>query len=182
MEVSVREMEKDDVKLVVDYFVKANVDFLNGMGVDDKRLPKRADWIEKLNGELDKKPEDKEYFYLIWLNEGHPIGHSNINHIEYGVSANMHLHIWKSEKRQSGLGVELVMKSIPHYFKKFELDKLICEPNAQNPAPNKTLRKIGFEYIRDYDANPGMINYYQTLSRYELTRQRFQLLFVEGRE
>ncbi len=173
MELSVREITASDVELIVDYFVHADVDFLSGMGADKGKLPERSDWINMLIKELDKPTEDKKLYYILWQLDGQPVGHSNINYINYGNSANMHLHLWNSENRQSGIGTHFLRKTIPFYFDRFRLKTLVCEPYALNPAPNSTLKKLGFRFVRAYETTPGIINFHQKVNRYELTRQEF---------
>ena len=69
---------------------------------------------------------------------------------------------------KKGLGLDFLKLTIPYYFKNFRLQKLICEPYAENTAPNSILKKLGFEFVRTYDTIPGWINFEQTVNRYEL--------------
>lgn len=172
MKLSVREFKASDIENIVDYFFYAEKDFLKGMGAEKDKLPKREKWIQNLQTELVKPYNEKGYYYIIWLLNNTPIGHSNVNHISFGESATMHLHLWKSEKRKSGLGLKFLKMTIPLYFEKFELKKLICEPYSENIAPNKTMKKIGFNFIRTYETIPGMINFQQKVNRYELTKEQ----------
>ena len=105
--------------------------------------------------------------------DNQPIGHSNINQIKFGNTATMHLHLWDSATRKKGLGIQFLRMTVPYYFKKFNLKKLICEPYSKNVAPNKVLKKLGFEWVRTYDTTPGQINFHQTVNRYELNKEHF---------
>ena len=172
MQLSVRELELNDIEKIVDYFVKSDADFLKGMGADKNKLPIRQEWISKLKSEFMKPNEEKEFYYIIWMINDEPIGHSNINKIDFGNIATMHLHLWKNIKRKKGLGLDFLKLTIPYYFKNFELKKLVCEPYSKNIAPNKVLKKFGFEFIRAYETTPGWINFYQTVNRYELKRKQ----------
>lgn len=172
MNISVREFIASDIENIVDYFFYAEKDFLKGMGAEKDKLPKREKWIQNLQSELAKPNKEKGYYYIIWLLDNTPVGHSNVNHISFGESAKMHLHLWKGEKRKSGLGLKFLKMTIPLYFEKFELKKLICEPYSENIAPNMTLKKIGFNLIRTYETIPGMINFRQRVNRYELTKEQ----------
>ncbi len=166
---SIREMTLEDIPLVVDYFVLADEKYLYGMGALKNKLLPREEWIRLLQVEIAKPYIEKEFYYLIWLIDNQPVGHSNVNNIHYGDSATMHLHVWDQQKRMKGMGVEFLKKTIPLYFEKLMLKKLICEPYSQNVAPNKTLSKLGFTFIRAYETVPGWINYRQVVNRYELT-------------
>ena len=171
MKLSVREMKSVDIALIIDYFVNADAAYLNGMGADKDKLPSKTVWTDRLKLELEKPVLDKEYYYLIWLMDDQPIGHSNINNISFGKYATMHLHMWNSQKRRKGLGLSFVNLCIPYYFKNFELEKLICEPYSHNIAPNKILKKAGFRFIKKYDTVPGIISFYQSVNRYEMKKE-----------
>ena len=168
MKLSIREMEQGDIPKIVSYFVDADSDFLRGMGADISKLPTRQEWIDKLHGEMNKSYELKEYYYVVWLADGEAVGHSNINNIDFGNTATMHLHLWNRELRKQGLGSKFLRMTIPRYFKHFHLTHLICEPKADNAAPNHTLIKLGFNKIRTYETTPGWINFHQTVTRYQL--------------
>ena len=170
---SVREMELNDAVRIVDYFVNADRDFLIGMGADPDKLPSKIEWLKLLEEEFLKPLKEKEFYYIIWLINGEPVGHSNINKIEYGETATMHLHLWINAKRKSGYGLEFMKMTLPYFFKEFELKTLICEPYAENPAPNKILPKLGFEFIGPITKTPGWINFKQTVNRFELSNKNF---------
>lgn len=172
---SVRECQLSDIENVVDYFVNADVEFMKDMGADKSKFPSKKEWTDKLKEEFNEPYSKKKFYYIIWVIDGEAIGHSNINTIEYGNTAVMHLHIWDDKKRKSGLGFEFLKLTIPYYFKNFELEKLVCEPYAKNPAPNKTLKKLGFELVKTYNTTPGWINFHQTVNRFELQKFNWKL-------
>jgi RimJ/RimL family protein N-acetyltransferase len=89
----------------------------------------------------------------------------------------MHLHMWGHNNRRKGAGLEFIKMSLPHYFQKFRLKILYCEPYALNPAPNKTLEKTGFEFIKTYDTTPGWINFHQPTNRWCMDHNRYTSLF-----
>jgi RimJ/RimL family protein N-acetyltransferase len=139
-QLSIREIKEQDFSSIVNYFLDADKEFLLGMGVDSSKLPKRKEWLNLLLAEHTKPVERKKFFYVIWLLNSEPVGHSNINKISFGEEAYMHLHLWHADRRKNGMGFELTKKSIPYYFDHFQLKRLYCEPSAFNPAPNNTLR------------------------------------------
>ncbi len=173
---SVRAMSKVELNHVADYFLQADKLFLEGMGVDTNKLPEKNEWLNMLSIEFDKKMEDKKSFFVIWLLNNDPIGHSNINKIIFGEEAFMHLHLWQSDKRNKGFGIDLIKKSLPLYFENFKLKELYCEPYAFNSAPNKTLQKIGFDFIKQYETTPGWINTYQTVNRWRMSYEKYKML------
>ncbi len=180
MQAAIREMQPNDIPLVVDYFINADTRFLIGMGVDRSKLPKRDQWIEEMARELEKDYEQMKIYHIIWLLNESPVGHSKLTDIEYGNVANMHLHIWHPEVRKAGYGCEFLKQTIPLFFPRFKLKYLICEPYALNPAPNGVLPKLGFEFEQEYDTLPGPIAFFQPVNRYVLTREDMEKIRKNG--
>ncbi len=174
MNLSIREMQESDAKLVVDYFINSTPDYLKNLGADLAKIPKRKDWIELLTKELLTENKQKKYYYIIWQLDGKDIGHSNISNITFGNDAFMHLHIWKPENRQKGIAIKFLNKTIPKYFENFRIEKLICEPYAVNSAPTKTLLKLGFEFVKKHETIPGIISFHQKVKKFLLTKEKWE--------
>lgn len=166
----VRELEQKDIDLVADYWYNAEDDYLKGMGVDTNLMPTREQFTGKLEEQLALPYTQKRAYALIWELNGKPVGHSNLNPVTYGDAGSMHLHIWSSEMRKQGHGPEFVRLSLPFYFKNMALEKIICEPYALNPAPNKLLSKAGFVFIKEYVTRPGAITFEQPVKRWEILK------------
>jgi RimJ/RimL family protein N-acetyltransferase len=177
MQHSVRPFEEaEDLFGMIDYFLDSPPDYLKKMGADPEKLPKRTDWFELLWGDLSKPLAEKKFYYLLWELDGQAVGHNNINQIEFGQQAFMHLHLWEKPKRQQGIGTAFLKQSIPIFFEIFQLQTLFCEPNAFNPGPNRTLAKLGFKFIKQHEINPGWINFVQPINRWALQRSDLEVL------
>jgi len=176
---AVREITADDIPLLVDYWLNSDPEFMQGMGVDLAKLPEREVLVKMLSAQLWQDYTEKQSYVLIWLFDVKPVGHCNVNKIEFGKSAFMHLHLWQSEHRQKGMGSTLVNLSLPHFFEKLKLETIYCEPYALNPAPNKTLTKLGFTFEREYITTPGYLNFEQPVKRWSLSRTRFLEINIE---
>ncbi len=174
LDITVREIQLKEVDLIVDYWLNSDSNQLIGMGGDLSKLPTRDQLKSMLTEQVNCDLLDKKSYALIWELDGKPVGHSNVNNIDYGNQATMHLHLWKSINRKKGTGTELVKKSLPFYFEKLKIKKLICEPYALNPAPNKTLQKVGFEFIKKHITIPGTLNFEQEVNRWELTKEAYK--------
>jgi len=170
---SVREAGENDLERIVDYFCNADKDFLLGMGVEPLKLPQKDEWLKLLFHESQRCLMNKKIFYVVWLFNNIPVGHSNINKIIWSEEAYMHIHMWDSSNRQNGIGVKFIELSLPHFFDNFVLKRLYCEPYALNPSPNKTLKKIGFEFLREYVTIPGWIQFEQPVNLWVLSYDRF---------
>jgi RimJ/RimL family protein N-acetyltransferase len=170
---SIREIQHQDIDLICNYWLNSSESHLLGMGVDVKKVPSREVLTLMLNDQLNAPIQQKKAYCIIWENEGKAIGHSNTNPTKYGEEATMHLHLWNSESRKKGMGAELLKMTLKRFFEDLKLKKLYCEPYALNPAPNRTLEKAGFTFVREYITIPGSLNFEQPVRRWELTKERF---------
>ncbi len=171
---SARLMTAEDIPFALDYWMNSTDDYLRSMGADPSKMPSRQGFEKMLQGQLDVPMKDKKGLATIWLVNNMPVGHNNVNQINFGKDAKMHLHIWNPENRKKGWGVELLRHSIPHFFQHLQLENLLCEPYALNPAPNRILTKMGFEFIKEYNTTPGAINFQQDVRQYKLSRDKFK--------
>ena len=151
---------------MVDYFLNADDAFLGAMGVARPLLPTRDAWLRDVLADHQLPDPEKDRLYVGWFYQGHQIGHSSVNRIRFGNDAFFHLHMWRTDLRKSGLGLRLCEQSIGIYFDRLHLRTLWCEPYAENPAPNRTLLKLGFEFIKRYRTVPGTINFEQEVNLY----------------
>jgi RimJ/RimL family protein N-acetyltransferase len=143
------------------------------MGVDLKKIPTRTSLTSMLKDQIKTDIEEKKSYALIWELDGLPVGHSNVNEIEFGHQAIMHLHLWQSSYRKRGIGTEFVKKSLPYYFENLQLEKLLCQPYALNLAPNRTLEKAGFTFVKKIKTIPGYLNFEQEVNIWKLSRKQF---------
>ena len=176
LNINVREIQREDIGLVTDYWLNSDPDFLVAMGVDLKKLPTRKELIQVLTQQIENSLDQKQSYALIWELNGEPVGHCNVNQIIFGQEAFMHLHLWKHLDRKNGMGSHLVRKSLSLFFEKLELEIIYCEPYTLNPAPNKTLAGIGFEFEKRYETIPGTLNFKQEVNRWKLTREKYMTL------
>jgi RimJ/RimL family protein N-acetyltransferase len=170
MTLTVREMMDSEVDLIVEYFHSSTPEHLEILGVDPTRLPNPESLRERLRRECTLPIEQRAMVLVIWLSNDRPIGFSTSDKIAYGEQANMHLHVTDAERRNQGLGVECVRRSADIYFERLKLKRLFCEPNAFNVAPNRTLQKAGFRYLKTHMTVPGPLNYHQAVTRWVMER------------
>lgn len=171
--IKVREIEERDIEALCDYWFESDPEFMHSLGVDITLLPERKILADLISKQISQNPKETGGYVLIWEYNEQAIGHSNINSIFFGEFAFMHLHLWNADKRKKGIGTALVKKSLPFYFENFKLKKLFCSPYAQNPAPNKTLAKVGFEFRRQYVTTPGSINFEQEVKEWCMSKEQY---------
>jgi RimJ/RimL family protein N-acetyltransferase len=173
---SVREIQKEDIDLLIRYWLESDAAHHEGMGVDMAKIPDEKAWRLMLSKQLNQPYKAKQSYCIIWELDGKAMGHCNINPVVFGEEAFIHLHLWKSDVRKKGIGTELVKMTLPYFFKNMQLKKIYCEPYALNPAPNRTLPKLGFEFVKEYITIPGSLNFEQPVRRWELSLEKFEEL------
>jgi RimJ/RimL family protein N-acetyltransferase len=179
---SVREIKPADIDYIIQYWLDSDQDYLEGLGVDVKKLFKKEQITEMLLNQMEMPYEQKNAYCIIWEMDGKAIGHCNTNPSQFGVEANMHLHIWQPGNRMKGLGLSLLKMTIPYFFKNLQLKQLICEPYSLNPAPHKALEKLGFEFEKEYVTVPGSINFEQPVKRWVLSYDRYKKINLSYRD
>lgn len=167
---NVREMQLSEVGIRIDYFHDSSDDHLRILGVDRASLPSREEWLSFYEDDYARPISARMGYSLLCLLDGDVVGFSSTDRIDFGQQAFMHLHIIVPELRRKGHGAEFVKQSARCYFSALELERLYCEPNAFNTAPNLTLQNAGFRYVLTHDAQPSPINFTQITNRWVLHR------------
>lgn len=170
---TVREIQESDVTRIVSYWLDSDPIFLQSMGVDPAKIPAREQLTQMITEQLTQPYEEKKAYAIIWEIDGKPAGHCNVNKIVFGKEAYMHLHLWNSHSRQKGAGTAFVKLTVPYFFRNLQLEVLYCEPYALNPAPNKTLNKAGFEFVKEYVTIPGALNFEQPVYLWKLPYDKY---------
>lgn len=168
MELSVREMTLDEVELRINYFHSASPEFLAQLGVDPARLPTPQAWRASYERDYARPQQERQNIQLLWLGDGEPVGFSSVDQIKLGSEAYMHLHVLDAGKRNAGIGTSCVEKSAALYFDLLKLDRLFCQPNAFNTAPNRALQKAGFRFVKTYETTPSSLNFRQPVTLWVL--------------
>jgi len=166
----VRELRSFDIPNICDYWLRADPEFLQNMGVDLKKLPTEQQLSTMLTQAIELPYEEKPSYATIWCVDGKAVGHCNETDIQFGKEALMHLHMWKGTTRRKGMGAALLKRSVPFFFTHLQLKQLISEPYVLNEAPNRTLPKAGFVFEKEYVTTPGSLSFEQGVKRWVLKR------------
>jgi len=108
----------------------------------------------------------------VWETNGEPVGYSTADKIRFGQRRSC---TFISSMRCIGEPVRAfgacerrsACTSIS-----YRLDHLFCEPNAFNVAPNRTLQRAGFRYVKAHMTVPGLLNYHQAVTRWVIEGSR----------
>jgi RimJ/RimL family protein N-acetyltransferase len=170
MTITVRPMTLQETARIIEYFHSATSEHLETLGVDPTRLPAALHWQHLYEQIFAQAVEQRSSFMVSWLKSHQFIGFSTTDKIRFGHEANMHLHIVEPSLRNSGIGTMCVELSAELYFQTLKLKQLFCEPNAFNVAPNRTLQRAGFKYVKTHMTVPGPLNFHQPVNRWVMRR------------
>lgn len=170
MSVTVRPMNLQESAQIIAYFHGAAPEYLEMLGVDPTRLPSASQWRRAYEEMFGQPVEQRSSFLVSWFCDGQFAGFSTADKIRVGAQANMHLHLTDPSLRARGIGVEAVRQTVELYFEVLRLKQLFCEPNAFNVAPNRTLQKAGFTYVKTHMTVPGPLNFHQAVNRWMIER------------
>jgi RimJ/RimL family protein N-acetyltransferase len=168
VEQRVRELGPDEMGIRIRYFHGASDEHLQRMGVDRVLLPAPDEWAAAYVADAALPREERTTASLGWELDGEIVGFASLDRITYGDEAFFHLHLLDADRRHRGLGTPFVRLSAVRFVDLFALRRLLSEPNAFNVAPNRTLQRAGFRYVRTHETAPGPFNPLQPVTRWVL--------------
>jgi RimJ/RimL family protein N-acetyltransferase len=176
-QVTIREIIASDIQSVVGYWTGAPLSYLEAMGIDTTDLSRFDAMAAGIQAELEAPYSAKKTLHLIAEFGGQAIGHVYVNNVNFGEAAFIHLHLWRGTPKRQKLGSRMVAAGIPYFFEKLELKELLCEPAAANPAPNRTIERLGFSLVKTYETVPAGWNFLLEVNQWRLSREKYQELF-----
>lgn len=140
------------------------------MGLAIERVPSASQLRSDLEAMIATPLDRLRSFVLAWCVDGKTIGHSSLKDIVPGDFGSVHLHMWRADVRGKGYGPRLFCLSALDFYERFKLKRIICEPKADNPMPNRMLKKIGFPLVLTHVARGSELAVLCELNRYEILR------------
>jgi RimJ/RimL family protein N-acetyltransferase len=166
----VREINEGDLPSQDAYFENATDEYLLRLGVNPDAIRGFKRDYSAFRAVQAPPLHERKIYGFAFEKEGVLIGSSTLKEIQFGKSAEIHGHIYDETLRGTGLVSSFLPEFLKHVFDLFELEVLIAEPSAQNPAPNRLLQKLGLSIQRSYQSPAQGILLARTANRYELTR------------
>ena len=171
MQLTVRPFAAGDIAGYIAYLTQMPETDSERIGLAVDRLPPAEQMQADLAASLAEPIDQVQSFMLTWCVDGAVIGHSSLKDIVMGESGRMHLHMWRSDLRGKGYGPPLFCLAALDFYQRFDLQNIICEPKADNPMPNRMLRKIGFPLLKTYVGASSEISAVCELNRYDIRRE-----------
>ena len=171
MDLSVRPLAADDFDGFINYWLGLSQADIERLGVAIDRVPSAARMRSDLEAMFIAPDDGVRSFVLAWCINGEVIGHSSLKDIVSGDSGSIHLHMWRADLRGKGHGPHLFCLAAVDFYKRFKLRRIICEPKADNPPPNRLLQRIGFPLISTRTGRSSELSTICKLNRYDIVRE-----------
>jgi RimJ/RimL family protein N-acetyltransferase len=170
MDLSVRPLAAEDFDCFINYWLRLSDAEIERMGVAVDRVPSATQMRSDLEGTLTAQNNAVHSFVLAWCADGQAIGHSSLKDIVPGNSGSIHLHMWRADLRGKGHGAHLFCLAALDLYGRFKLKRMVCEPKADNPSPNRLLQRIGFPLISTRIGRSSELSVICKLNTYDIMR------------
>jgi RimJ/RimL family protein N-acetyltransferase len=171
MELTVRPLTAKDFGGFINYWLGLSAAEIEGMGIAIDHMPSATRMRSDLERMLTTRNNDMRTFAVAWCLNGEAIGHASLKDIVPGDSGSIHLHLWRTDLRGKGHGAHLFCLAVVDFYRRFKLRQMICEPKADNLAPNRLLQRIGFPLICTRVGKSSELSAVCKLNRYDIVRE-----------
>jgi RimJ/RimL family protein N-acetyltransferase len=175
---SIRPLAVGDLDRFINYWQGLSPVEMERMGVAADRVPSPKQMRQDLEAMFSSPDNSIQSSVLAWCLNGEAIGHSSLKDIVPGESGNIHLHLWRADLRGKGYGPRLFCLAAIDFYDRFELKRMVCEPKADNPPPNRLLQKLGFPLISTRIGASSELSTICFLNGYDIQRRIAEDFFV----
>jgi len=170
MDLSVRPLAVEDFDGFINYWFGLSEAEIDRLGIEIDRMPSAARMRSDLEAMLAAPNDGVRSFVLAWCIDGEAIGHSSLKDIVPGDFGSIHLHMWRADLRGKGYSPYLFCLAAVDFYERFKLKRVICEPKADNPPPNRLLQRIGFPLISMRIGRSSELSTICKLNTYDIMR------------
>jgi ribosomal-protein-alanine N-acetyltransferase len=171
MELSVRPLAAQDFAEFINYWHRLSPAEIERLGVAINCLPTADKMRSDLEAMLAAPDEAVRGFVLAWCIDGEAIGHSSLKDIVPGEFGSIYLHMWRADLRGKGHGAHLFCLAAVDFYNRFNLKRIVCEPKADNPSPNRLLQRIGFPLVSTRIGRSSELSTICKLNCYDIVRK-----------
>lgn len=165
----VRELAEADLPALVRYWHESPPEYLEGMGVDLRKLASRAETEARFRAALPGAAGPQRHVALAIEVLDRFVGYTNAYLDERRVG-HAHVHVIEPALRRGGLGSQLFQRVLGLYFGHFRLKALVLQTHPDNLAIERLLGSFGMqpELVHDLDpsgmARPGIFHQYRIVA------------------
>jgi len=171
--ISVRDLAESDVPFVLDYWFRSPAGFVEGMGVDLRKMPTEAEMKAGLTARIqeNEKLASSKLSAVAITYDGRPIGIHTIFPVTEGDFGIFHAHIFDPEFRRRGVGLLSYPKACRVFFERFNLKKILFKTPLQNGGAIRVKEKLGIRVVGEETIGFGIIKEGTRAKVFELTRE-----------
>jgi RimJ/RimL family protein N-acetyltransferase len=140
-DITVADLDTPAVERILSYWYESSAEYLQSIGVAPERLPSRRKMRELLELKVERREAAPTILVVQLRGEG--IGVHELTHVQPGVSAVMHAHIWSAEHRGRGIGVVSYVKAMERFFATHGFERILFETPSANVAANRIKEALG---------------------------------------
>jgi RimJ/RimL family protein N-acetyltransferase len=140
-DITVADQDAPAVERILSYWYESPAEYLQSIGVAPERLPSRRKMREMLMLKVERR-EATPTLLIVQL-RGESIGVHDLTHIQPGVSAVMHAHLWSAEHRGRRIGVVSYVKAMERFFATHGFERILFETPTANVAANRIKETLG---------------------------------------
>jgi RimJ/RimL family protein N-acetyltransferase len=180
--IGVRDLTRDDIPLVVDYWYAASEAFLDSMCIDPAKLPKRAELEVAMarNASLVERGGASRSTVLVVTCDQRPVGIHSANDVVPGATASFHAHIWHPELRGRGIAQVSYPAAWRVFFDRFDLQSMMFKTAASNQRSVGALQNLGLSFVGEEETSDGVLRDHTVVRVYVLTREQLMRRATHG--
>ncbi len=171
--ITIRDFTEADIIAQDKYLGQASDEYLINMGVEPSAVRNMSS-SSRVHPLLATPVKDRQIHIFSVDVDDRLVGISVLKKIQFGESAEVHVHIFNLENRHQGYATQIFWKMLKKMFVTFDFKILICEPCVSNLAPNAFLQKMGLKIISKVITPAGGILREHEANRYEITKEFYE--------
>lgn len=171
-DVTVDDIDEQDVECLVDYWHKTDRAYLEGLGVDVSLISSRDSTRSRFVAALAHAPNGCRPVAAVAKSNGALIGYTLLNFVSDG-KAFAHMHLLQRTPLARAAAYRLFPELLRAFFESLPLDALVFQASVDNRGINRMIQRFGIKGVVSHLQKPdGMARpgdfYVYTISRNDL--------------
>jgi RimJ/RimL family protein N-acetyltransferase len=177
-----RDLEPDDIDALVAYWVDADPEYLDFLGVDRAKLGTADDIRGRFESMIRTGDPDQERVAFVSTADGVVTSYTNLHFVRPDENY-LHAHIIRPSARGKGLASSSFANVMQIVFREFpRVDRLLLVTQPHNEAINRTLTKVGLSFERRWYDEPDGLPKPGWFNVFTFTREMVESFLAPTRE
>ena len=181
-ELVLRDLEPGDIEALVAYWVDADDEYLDFLGVDREKLGTADDIRQRFASLVRTGDPDQERVAFVSTLDGVVTSYTNLHFVSPDENY-MHAHIIRPGARGKGLASSSFANLMGIVFREFpQVDQLLLVTQPHNEGINRVLTKVGLNFERRWYDEPDGLPRPGWFNVFTFTRQMVEAFLAPTRE